>query len=125
MQWKPLPTNPRYDISEDGDIWDHEKMKLKRVNPGNRYPATSIQMRPGEYAQPMAIHRLVVFAFTGFLSTRYWQINHIDGDKLNYKLSNLEIVTQAENNRHYIDVVRPIVNRKKELLKNLSQQGIQ
>lgn len=44
-------------------------------------------------------HRLVAIHFIDNPENKP-HINHIDGDKLNYDLLNLEWVTQTENNRH-------------------------
>lgn len=43
------------------------------------------------------VHRVVMAAFVG---PSKMQVNHIDGDKTNNKLSNLEYVTQSENIKH-------------------------
>jgi len=45
------------------------------------------------------VHELVAAAFIGPRPYRH-QINHIDGDKINNRVENLEYVTQAENIRH-------------------------
>lgn len=45
------------------------------------------------------VHRLVMRTFFGELSTRKY-VNHIDGNKENNHLSNLEWCTPGENNRH-------------------------
>lgn len=44
------------------------------------------------------VHRLVAQAFLG--DCRDYEINHIDGNKRNNKVCNLEIVTKLENMRH-------------------------
>ena len=47
------------------------------------------------------IHRLVVEAFCGKIPEDR-QVNHVDGDKSNNKIANLEIVSAAENIQHAI-----------------------
>lgn len=47
----------------------------------------------------ISVHRLVATAFLGPIK-KGLIVNHIDGDKLNARLSNLEVITYAENNLH-------------------------
>lgn len=47
-------------------------------------------------------HRIIIESFFGWDER---QVNHIDGDKTNNRLSNLEYSTSIENIRHSIDVL--------------------
>lgn len=50
-----------------------------------------------------SIHRLVLSAFRGLEENL--QVNHIDGNKLNNNITNLEWVTASENVRHAVKVL--------------------
>lgn len=50
----------------------------------------------------MRVHRLVMYSFYGESKL---QVNHLDGDKANNKLDNLEYCTAKENVRHAHDVL--------------------
>lgn len=58
------------------------------------------------------VHRLVLQAFTGFLGDGL-QANHIDGDRQNNRVENLEWCTQRENIEHELYVLGSIYRRRK------------
>jgi len=47
-----------------------------------------------------SIHRLVAQYFIGHHLFEKMTVNHKDGNKLNNRLDNLEVITMAENNKH-------------------------
>ncbi|CAE7513541.1 unnamed protein product [Symbiodinium necroappetens] len=57
-----------------------------------------------------SVHRLVAAAFIGGSTPERWQVNHIDGDRRNNQVANLEYVSHAENIRHSFNFN---MNRKK------------
>lgn len=50
----------------------------------------------------MFAHRLVYFAHNGITNDETLVINHLDSDKLNNELKNLELVTVARNQQHAV-----------------------
>jgi hypothetical protein len=48
-------------------------------------------------------HRLLAYAFLGLPEKSELEVNHIDGNKSNNSLENLELVTRLENVKHSLD----------------------
>lgn len=92
----------RYIISKLKNT-DKVKIKgktLKLVIRGSYY---SIQLfKNGKYNQ-RPIHRIVAETFIANVQNKP-QINHIDGNKLNNYIDNLEWCTQSENMKHAYDI---------------------
>ena len=91
-----------YMITYNGDVYNiktNKKLKIN-MNPSSKslqYPAINIQLgKKGKY-KTKTIHRLVANAFIEN-PHNYSVIDHRDGNKLNYRLDNLEWCTYSENN---------------------------
>lgn len=93
----------RYAVTSDGKIWSYPKaigrhfkkhsgrwLKPKK-NDGYEYIILS--------GKTFKVHRLVAQAFIPNSENKP-QVNHIDGNRINNKIENLEWMTCAENNRH-------------------------
>lgn len=99
-----LYTNTDYAISPDGHIFTIKTRKLVtpysdefgylRVNVRHYKPHTGNQ---GIYER---LHRLLCMTFKPCESPHLYEVNHIDGNKFNNSLTNLEWVTQRENLDH-------------------------
>lgn len=94
----------RYEVSNHGNVRNSGTRKI--LSPGkqsrgyltvNLYDGSSPK-RPRSHC----VHNLVMLAFVGAVPTG-WQINHLDGDKTNNTLWNLEYCTQTHNMRHAVD----------------------
>src|ERR1039457_412514 len=66
---------------------------------GSGYIHTSLKIAGKSKAK--LVHRLVAEAFIGPSLGR--EVNHIDGDKTNNKLTNLEYVIRSQNMQHAYD----------------------
>lgn len=101
--WRPIAEFPGYEVSSGGLI--------RRVKPYGSIPAYGlmktylagagyvfIQFNKDRRKQPRYVHRLVGVAFLDMDPTL--EINHIDGDKTNNGVFNLEVTTRSGNNRH-------------------------
>lgn len=77
------------------------EMKIGTAVNGYRY----VKLRlPGAKAVHCLVHRLVMAAYVG-PAPDGMHVNHLDGDKGNNCVSNLEYVTPLQNLRHCIDVL--------------------
>ena len=68
-----------------------------------------------------SVHRLVYYLFGESYNTNL-EINHIDGNKLNNNISNLELVTHSENIQHAWDT--GLMKHSKEGLDNIITSNI-
>lgn len=72
--------------------------KILRTHVNRHTGYVSVTISLGGQTKTLSVHRLVSEAFIG-PPNGLW-VNHIDGDKTNNCLSNLEYCTPSENNRH-------------------------
>ena len=103
--WEPIYINDNktiYEISSSGRVRSKKKGKVKILKPskcGSGYYKITMYHK-GKYYQKM-IHSLVASVFIKKDDPyNKLQVNHIDGNKLNNSVNNLEWVTRSENIRH-------------------------
>lgn len=100
--WKSLPMfNNEYEVSNFGHVrrstisknyrWKSGYIRKPQIN-NSGYLCV---VMPGP--KIMTIHKLVMLTFCGSSNL---EINHIDGNKLNNRLDNLEYVSSSENKIH-------------------------
>jgi hypothetical protein len=94
--WQPMPGLDTYAVSDLGRVKGPRGIR-KLVEHGNGYRQVGV-WKDGRSVTYL-VHRLVMEAFVGFDSR---EINHIDGDKTNNRLSNLEYCSRRENVCHAI-----------------------
>ena len=88
-----------YWLYDNGDLWDVECQRMKTKIPHKKgYYKYSFWINGKE--KKIFIHRLVLMTFNPVDGMEKLQVNHIDGDKSNNNLSNLEWCTQSENQKH-------------------------
>lgn len=106
-----------YEVSNTGKVrslhkgsrYGKELSQLMRSRNAS-YPAVALS-KNGK-SKSIYVHRLVAEAFIDNPEKKKC-VNHIDRDKTNNNVSNLEWVTYSENNQHFIDITRfKALNRK-------------
>ena len=86
----------KYEVSNDGKVRNSETGHILKpgLNP-NGYPI--VVLSHNGITKTRTVHRLIANAFYG--DHEGFVVDHIDGDKTNNKLENLEFCTSGENNR--------------------------
>ena len=109
-EWKDVVINDgkyigRYQVSNLGQVRSHPDCKIPGCTPGNvlfqsednkGYKQVYLYYKYKQHT--VKVHRLVMTSFIG--EPNGLTVNHIDGDKSNNRLSNLEYITNKENCRH-------------------------
>jgi hypothetical protein len=87
-----------YEISENGDLWsEYTKRFLSKRK--DSYGYLTACLSKNKIIKEYKIHRLVALSFIHNPENKP-QVNHIDGNKLNNDISNLEWCTAKENSIH-------------------------
>ena len=98
---KRIEKSPNYTIDNFGRVRNALRHSIAHFYKRG-YPAVCLAS-DGKYKDYM-IHRLVAEAFIPNPGDKP-EVNHLDGDKKNNIVSNLEWVTSKENTDHYINLV--------------------
>ena len=99
-EWRVIPDYPNYEVSNYGEIrrvWkNHTNLKSTTVN---RFGYETVHLSKNGENKHCKVHRLVAAAFIDN-PDNLPEVNHIDGDKLNNCVSNLEWVSRSQNMKH-------------------------
>lgn len=89
-----------YTITSDGEIYsDNSGLMKTRNRKGTEYQIINLSKLDGK-KRTFRVHRLVMMAFKPVENMDELEVNHLDGDKKNNKLENLEWCTASENQKH-------------------------
>ena len=108
--WKPVVGyEGLYEVSNMGRVKSlpnvtNKKTRLMKLYTSKRYGYVTVQLSSKGITKGYFVHRLVMKAFTDYRVDGYdqfFQIDHINCDKTDNRLENLEVVSQYENNRRY------------------------
>lgn len=95
-----------YYVTEDGHVWSEYSNKFIRELPDKdgylKVRLSSTDLPKGKQ-HAYSVHRLVLENFKPIENMNEMQVNHIDGNKSNNAVSNLEWVDCQQNIQHAID----------------------
>lgn len=100
----PLKFN--YYVTDDGRVWSERSNKfLSQTKDKDGYMKVALCSTdlPPKKVHRYSVHRLIMENFCPVPNMEQLQVNHIDGDKTNNCLHNLEWVTCEENIHHAIE----------------------
>lgn len=90
-----------YEVSDFGNVRSLNYMKTWKVNvlkPGNCHGYLRVKLSKDGKTKDFLVHRLVYEAFRGAIP-KGLTVDHVNGDKSDNRLENLQLLTQRDNAR--------------------------
>ena len=98
--WMPISGyEGLYKISSKGRVYGVKHDRFRKLNK-NRLGYFYVDLWKNGKQHAFTVHKLVALAFIGKPPTNAHVVNHIDGNKQNNNIENLEYITQRENVIH-------------------------
>lgn len=120
-KYRVIPNCPRYGVSEKGFIYDSVMNRIFKTNKtivySGGYPKVNLYVPDIMQVRSVPLHRLI--GLTWLSNHNYVErasLNHIDGNKTNFKISNLEWCNQQENCVHAVNIGLNITATKCKVL---------
>ena len=96
-QWKEWPRDPRIKVSNKGNVISCKRGVCSPLTIGHNN--CGYQRVAACHGSPQYVHRMVAETWIDN-PNHYEQVNHINGDKNDNRMENLEWVTPSQNDRH-------------------------
>ena len=98
--WRPLVANGRnIEVSDHGHVRFLRRGSLYTTKGHLDHTYYRVTIRGDDGDEKLPVHRLVMKAFSPIEDETDMVVDHLDGDKTNNKLTNLEWVTNEENTK--------------------------
>jgi hypothetical protein len=111
--WRIIPGFENYIISKEGVVFSLSSNRIKKIQYNSRsYPYVKLSNKNG--SQNISIHRLLAILYVDNPYNKP-EVNHKDGNKANFSLSNLEWVTKSENSIHAFSTGLSKVENKEDI----------
>lgn len=101
LKWISAKSFPQYEVSSNGDVRNKKTGRILKQQTGSHGYRT-LTLRNDNKQISVRAHRLIADSFYDG-DHEGLDVNHIDGNKLNNSISNLEFCTRKENIRHAFD----------------------
>lgn len=99
-EWRPVVgLEDRYEVSNLGHVRNAKTGRIRKLNKGETTGYYQLSLWNGERHVNSMLHRVLAEAFISNPENKP-QVNHIDYDRTNNQLSNLEWATASENIAH-------------------------
>jgi hypothetical protein len=116
-QWKKIKGYPDYSISDFGNVRSDRFNRLLKASPSSQ-SYLYVNLTNNKKKKTTAVHKLVIEHFGASVTEANMVVDHLDGNKQNNCIDNLEWITISENTR------RAYGNEDKRILvKELRNQG--
>lgn len=96
-KWLSIQNYPKYEVSNTGFIRNAKTQRVLKPRFGHEYDSVSLYNDSGRIDK--LVHRAVAETFIPS-DNRDLDVNHVDGNKHNNHIGNLEWCTRSENLRH-------------------------
>lgn len=91
--------NGKYSVTSDGQVFSEHKQDFLKPHPNKQTGYLQVSLWESNVGRWFYVHRLVAEAYCANPLSKP-EVNHIDGNRQNNNVTNLEWVTSSENSHH-------------------------